>query len=126
MRARVCGRLSRTVRTVPRCRSSSNIWIPGAWCWRSKASPEGKAFLAELRSYLDEFGWRSDGIYEIGDATWREDPTIPLNTIQGYVRLGDEHNPELSPERASERRNELVRALADWRATPRSCSNSTC
>ena len=47
--------------------------------------PKARQFLAELRAYLEDFGWRSDGIYEIADATWREDPTIPLNTIQGYV-----------------------------------------
>src|SRR5206468_4117381 len=45
------------------------------------------------------------------DATWREDPTIPLNTIQGYVRLGDEHNPDNSLQAASQRREEMVRRL---------------
>jgi rifampicin phosphotransferase len=76
--------------------------------------PDGdSAFLGQLRAYLDEFGWRSDGIYEIGDATWREDATIPLNTIQGYVRLGEEHNPELTLERARQRREELTRAARE-------------
>jgi pyruvate,water dikinase len=69
---------------------------------------EGRSFLAELRSFLDDFGWRSDGIYEIGDATWREDPAIPLNTIQGYLGLGEDSNPELTLARASRRREELV------------------
>ena len=55
---------------------------------------EGRAFLAELRRFLDDFGWRSDGIYEIGDATWREDLAIPLNTIQGYLGLERTSNPE--------------------------------
>jgi rifampicin phosphotransferase len=76
-------------------------------------SDEGRAFLARFRAYLDEFGWRSDGIYELGDATWREDPTIPLNTVQGYVRLGEEHNPELSLQRATERREQLTRAARE-------------
>ena len=65
--------------------------------------------LSDLRAYLSEYGWRSDGIYEVGDTTWREDPMIQLNTIQGYMRLGDEHDPRLSLERASARRDELVR-----------------
>jgi len=73
-----------------------------------EGSPEGKAFLKELLSYLDEFGWRSDGIYEIGDATWREEPAIPLNTIQGYLRLRDEDNPELTLEQAAQRREGLT------------------
>jgi phosphohistidine swiveling domain-containing protein len=76
-------------------------------------SDEGRAFLVRLRAYLDQFGWRSDGIYEIADATWREDPTIPLNTIQGYLRLDDEHNPELTLEQATLRRQELTRAVRE-------------
>ena len=76
-------------------------------------SEEGRAFLASFRDYLDEFGWRSDGIYEVGDATWREDPIIPLNTIQGYMRLGEEQNPELTLERATQRREELARAARE-------------
>ena len=75
-----------------------------------EGSDEGRAFLVRLRAYLDQFGWRSDGIYEIADATWREDATIPLNTIQGYLRLDEEHNPELTLERATQRRQELTRA----------------
>src|SRR6185437_11266237 len=70
--------------------------------------PEGKAFLGELHRYLEEFGWRSDGIYEIGDATWREQPAIPLNTIQGYLQLPDSDNPELTADLAAKRREGLT------------------
>ncbi|HLG10511.1 MAG TPA: PEP-utilizing enzyme, partial [Dehalococcoidia bacterium] len=69
---------------------------------------EGRAFLAELRHFLDAYGWRSDGIYEIGDATWREDPSIPLNTIQGYLGLDESSNPELTLAGATRRREELA------------------
>jgi pyruvate,water dikinase len=102
-------KLSRTVKNSP---ALSRIFeldpseIPSAL----EGSDEGKALLNDLRVYLEEFGWRSDGIYELGDATWREDLTIPLNTIQGYVRLGEEHNPELAMVRATERREELASA----------------
>ena len=82
-------RLSRAVKASPVLAKVFELdpsGIPAAL----EGSDEGKAFLDELRTYLDEFGWRSDGIYELGDATWREDLTIPLNTIQGYMRLGEE------------------------------------
>ena len=69
---------------------------------------EGRAFLAELRHFLDAYGWRSDGIYEIGDATWREEPSIPLNTIQGYLGLDESSNPELTLAGATRRREELA------------------
>ncbi len=71
-------------------------------------SSDGQRFLQEFRTYLETYGWRSDGIYEIGDATWLEDPTIPLNTIQGYLRLGDDDNPELTLEHAAARRKEMT------------------
>ena len=69
---------------------------------------EGRAFLAELRHFLDAYGWRSDGIYEIGDATWREEPSIPLNTIQGYLGLDESSTPELTLAGATRRREELA------------------
>ncbi len=73
-------------------------------------SNDGQAFMAELQPYLDEFGWRSDGIYEVGEPTWRENLAIPLNTIQGYLALGEDNNPEAVFQRAANRREELVAA----------------
>jgi pyruvate,water dikinase len=73
-------------------------------------SDEGVAFLRELRGFLDEFGWRSDGIYEIGEPTWRENQAIPLNTIQGYLTLPDENDPEAVFQRAVRRREGLIAA----------------
>ena len=40
--------------------------------------------MAEFRVYFDEFGWRAEA-FELADPTWLEDPTIPLNTLQGYI-----------------------------------------
>ena len=71
-------------------------------------SREGEAFFAELQPFLDEFGWRSDGIYEIGEATWRENLAIPLNTIQGYLALDEDNDPETVFQRAVRRREDLV------------------
>jgi rifampicin phosphotransferase len=102
-------RLSRIVKDSPALTRLFEELDPRTISAALEDSAEGKAFLVQLRAYLDEFGWRSDGIYEIGDATWREDPTIPLNTIQGYLRLGEDNNPQLTLRRASERRDELTR-----------------
>jgi pyruvate,water dikinase len=102
-------RLSRTVKNSPTLSKVFEL-DPSAIPAALESSDEGKAFLGELSAYLEEFGWRSDGIYELGDATWREDLTIPLNTLQGYVRLGEDHNPELAMVRATERREELASA----------------
>jgi pyruvate,water dikinase len=69
---------------------------------------EGRDFLARFHAFLDDYGWRSDGIYEVADATWREDPAIPLNTIQGYLGLGPSSDPALTLARATRHREELV------------------
>jgi pyruvate,water dikinase len=103
-------RLSRIVKDSPALTRVFETLEPGAMLPALDATPEGKAFVAELRTYLNEYGWRSDGIYEIADATWREDPSIPLNTIQGYLRLGEDANPERTLERATQKREELTRA----------------
>jgi phosphohistidine swiveling domain-containing protein len=101
-------RLSRTVKASPTLARIFEEVEPHAMLVALEASHEGKTFLADLRTYLDEYGWRSDGIYEIGDATWREEPAIPLNTIQGYLRLRDEDNPQLSLDKAAKARDGLT------------------
>lgn len=76
---------------------------------RDPAAPEEVvAFAASFRSFLDEFGWRSDAVYDVADVTWREDPVIPLDALRGYVGLGDEHDPDLAFARAAARREALL------------------
>jgi pyruvate,water dikinase len=72
-----------------------------------ETSDIGRNFLAALRIYLDEFGWRSDA-FEFADPSWRENPTIPLNAIQGYMRLDDSEDPELKYQQAVKRREDLL------------------
>jgi phosphohistidine swiveling domain-containing protein len=102
--------LSRTVRSSSSLTKLFEEQDPRAILGALERTPEGQAFLTELRAYLNEYGWRSDGIYEIGDATWREDPSIPINTIQGYMRLDDDEDPRRSLDRATARRQELADA----------------
>jgi pyruvate,water dikinase len=101
--------LSRSVRSSPTLTKIFEDLDPRTIDSALEQSEEGKAFLGKLRGYLNEFGWRSDSIYEIGDVTWREDPSIALNTIQGYMRLGEDNDPRLSLHRATARREELTR-----------------
>jgi phosphohistidine swiveling domain-containing protein len=100
-------RLSRIVQASPVLTRLFEL-EPDAIMSELERTGEGRSFLKDFRAYLEEFGWRSDGIYEIGDATWREEPLIPLNTIQGYLRLDESHNPELTLEKATRRREELT------------------
>ncbi|MCH7739258.1 MAG: hypothetical protein IIC93_03835 [Chloroflexi bacterium] len=71
------------------------------------ASDEGRKFRTQFDEYLDEFGWRTD-VFEVEVPTWREDPEIPLNTLQGYISLGDDSNPEIKYEQAIATRERLT------------------
>jgi pyruvate,water dikinase len=52
-----------------------------------RMSEEGRAFLDQLGHYLDEHGYRSD-LFDILTPTWREDPSVPLGTVRGYLMNG--------------------------------------
>src|SRR5579883_318878 len=72
-------------------------------------SQEGRAFLTELRDYLDEFGWRADA-FDMTEPSWREDPRIPLNTLQGYLALGDDADPDVRYQASIAQRERLLAA----------------
>jgi rifampicin phosphotransferase len=52
------------------------------------------SFVSQFNTYLDEFGWRSDAIFDIAATPWIEDPSIPLNIIRGYVSLDEAQSPD--------------------------------
>ncbi len=72
-----------------------------------EGSEAGRHFLTAFHTYLDEFGWRSDA-FELADPTWRENPLIPLNTLQGYMALGDQADPEVRFQEAVRTRERLL------------------
>ncbi len=58
-------------------------------------SPEGRSFLKELGAYLEEYGQRSDGSFELSDPSWIENPVTPIKNLQHFLTqperdLGDE------------------------------------
>jgi rifampicin phosphotransferase len=73
-------------------------------------SEPGKKFLAEFDTYLFEFGWRSDAVYDMADITWIEDPSIPLGALGGYIDLPDSENPDQHLAKAVSRREKLMAA----------------
>ena len=73
-------------------------------------SEPGRAFLAAFGTYLFEFGWRSDAVYDMADITWIEDPSIPLGALSGYIDLADSDNPDQHLASAVSRREGLMAA----------------
>jgi pyruvate,water dikinase len=100
-------RLSRIVKADPSLRKTFDSVDVKVLVQALKESPKGRAFLQELETYLDEFGWRSDA-FELAHPSWWEEPTIPLNTIQGYVLLDEDANPETRYRQAIATREQLL------------------
>ena len=70
-------------------------------------SEAGREFKASFDSYLNEFGWRTD-LFEVEVPTWIENPTVPLNTLQGYISLGEDSDPEVKYLEAVANREKLL------------------
>ena len=71
-------------------------------------SDDGRAFHEQLRTFLEEFGWRSDAVYDLADIPWREDESIAVSSIAGFVGLDDTEDPELLYRKAVSQREELL------------------
>ncbi len=100
-------RLSRIVKADPSLKSQFETLEPTELLSRLEQSESGRAFLKELRTYLDEFGWRADA-FELAEPAWRENPRIPLNTIQGYLGLGDDADPDVKYQHSLTQRTQLL------------------
>jgi rifampicin phosphotransferase len=100
-------KLSRTIKNNRKLKSLFENLETSQLIPQLEASAEGANFLREFRTYLDEFGWRSDA-FEMADPTWRENPIIPLNTLQGYIYLDDAADPDARFKEAVQTRQRLL------------------
>ena len=109
--------LGRSVRNSPELTALWDKTDPKTLVDELGKSDSGKAFLAQLDAFLFEFGWRSDAVYDMADITWREDPSIPLAALTGYIALPDSEDPETHFVRSAKRREELLAAIRAKLAT---------
>jgi rifampicin phosphotransferase len=100
-------RLSRIITDSPALKRLFEEQEPSQLVAQLERSEAGRHFLGEFRAYLDEFGWRSDA-FELADPTWRENPLIPLNTLQGYIQLGEDADPDVRFQEAVQTRERLL------------------
>ena len=76
------------------------------------------SFVAALREFLDEFGWRSD-LFELAEPSWAEDPTIALCQLRAYLQMED-YDPDGDLARLAAERETLVQeTLAALKPAPR-------
>ena len=77
-----------------------------------ETSESGREFLARLRTYLAEYGKRSDTIVELADPSWVEDPTIVINNLKSYLS-DDTEDPGVHWNQLVREREQLVAAARE-------------
>lgn len=84
---------SATVRTILEEQASADV-IP-----QLEQSVEGRAFLSELRTFLDSYGQRRDKVDTISEPSWIEDPTPVIKSLKDYITQPER---DLEAERAAQ------------------------
>jgi phosphohistidine swiveling domain-containing protein len=72
----------------------------------------GRAFLAELAAYLEEYGHRAS-IWGLAGKTWLEDPTPVINNLKDYTQQPDSASPIRELERLAAEREEAIAAARE-------------
>lgn len=99
-------RATPVVRQVLEARAAADA--PGAL----EGSAEGRAFLAELRAFLDEFGQRGNHFFDFDKPSWIEDPTPVIRTINDYMSQPDRDPAADLAKNATERERLVGEARA--------------
>jgi rifampicin phosphotransferase len=71
------------VRNVLEERAATDV-VPGL-----ERTPAGRAFLAELRAFLEEYGQRGDKPIMVEEVKWIEDPTPVVKNLKDYITQPD-------------------------------------
>ena len=81
-------------------------------------SDAGKAFLAELDDFLEEFGQRSDRFADLSSPGWIEDPVTAIQNIKNFVLETDRDMPSEIKELAKEREELIAEAREQLKGYP--------
>jgi pyruvate,water dikinase len=78
---------------------------------RLESEPAGRAWLLELRTFLDRFGHRCPGEFDLGTPRWKEDPSMILGLVRSRLEQGGESVRERLSRLWEERRRAMDRAV---------------
>jgi phosphohistidine swiveling domain-containing protein len=70
--------------------------------------PRAGRWLSRFETFLQNFGWRTEGISDIALAPWIEDPTSPLGTLKTFLQKGEIHDFEKAKRAAEEEREVAI------------------
>jgi pyruvate,water dikinase len=90
---RALWKLSRTARTSGTARRVLEEQATAQVIPTLEGSAEGRAFLAELRAYLETYGKRGNTWFMLAETPWIDDPTPVIRTLKDYIT-----QPERDPD----------------------------
>ncbi len=108
--------LSRRALTLPTVCQALQAKSTAAILAALEENAEGRAFLTDLRTYLDEYGQRGDK-WVISVPSWIEDPTSVLKNLKDYITQTDRDLKAEMAELATtreQRLSDLRRRLQDY------------
>ena len=76
----------------------------------AKTGGPAAGWLAKFDSFLDTYGWRTEGIDDIALPSWVEDPTSPLGTIRTFLQMATPHDFAAARTAAAEARETAIDA----------------
>jgi phosphohistidine swiveling domain-containing protein len=82
-----------------------------------EGSAQGRAFLAELRAFLQAYGQRSDK-WVFSDPSWIEDPSPPIKNLKDYMAQPDRDPMAEMADLAAGREERLALIRAELRDHP--------
>ena len=82
-------------------------------------SVEGRAFLNELDTYLEEYGQRSDVFGELSNPNWIENPVTPIKNLQDFLIQPDRDLSRELIALAAEREQSIADARDHLKGCPR-------
>lgn len=119
---RALQRLSRQALSIPAVaallQEHDAAYVPPLLEEVAATSPEGYAFLMDLRAYLQAYGQRDYTQHELATPSWLEDPTPAIRHLQLYVTLPDRDAAADPAGLAAERKQCIVTARAALRGYP--------
>lgn len=104
---RALWRLSRAARATPEVRAILSGQAAGDVVPALEKSAASQPFLAELRAWLAQYGQRLNSAFALGEPSWIEDPTPPIQNLQAYVAQPD-LRPEMEPAASVAEREKAV------------------
>ena len=75
---------------------------------RASSDAAVTSWLDSLQAFLQEYGWRTEGMCDPGLAPWVEDPTPVIGLVGGFLRAGTDHDFDAAAGAATGQRDETV------------------